>query len=174
MMKRKLRLDRLFITLLLLTIITSLFVVNFDKLKGSEVKIQETLKVAEVVFPEQETSDEVNPYIGAGEDIITHDGRIVSLGEFKLTGYCPCSYCCGEWADGITATQTKATEGRTIAVDPKIIPLGSHVYINGHEYIAEDTGSAINEKRIDIYYDNHSDCFSKECNGYAEVFIIVE
>ena len=56
-----------------------------------------------------------------------------NLGEFKLTGYCACEYCCGK-TDGITATGTKATSGRTIAVDPSIIPYGSLVKINGREY----------------------------------------
>jgi len=59
---------------------------------------------------------------------------------------------------GITFTGTKATEERTIAVDPKVIPLGSEVYVevpsmpqyNGY-YIAEDTGGAIKGKKIDIY-----------------------
>ena len=50
------------------------------------------------------------------------------LGEFKLTAYCPCMKCCGK-TDGITATGTTATEGRTIAVDPRVIPYGSTVTI---------------------------------------------
>ena len=79
-----------------------------------------------------------------------------NLGTFKITAYCPCEKCCGKWADGITATGTKATEGRTIAVDPKIIPLGTKVIISGHEYIAEDTGGAIKGKRIDIYFESHT------------------
>lgn len=33
--------------------------------------------------------------------------------------------------------------GRTIAVDPRVIPLGSKVRMNGREYVAEDTGGAI-------------------------------
>ena len=46
--------------------------------------------------------------------------------------------------------------GRTIAVDPNVIPLGSKVLINGNVYIAEDTGSAIKGKKIDIYFGSHS------------------
>lgn len=103
---------------------------------------------------------------------VVNEVELEYLGEFKLTGYCPCEKCCGKWADGYTATMTKATEGRTIAVDPNIIPLGSHVIINGQEYIAEDTGSAINQNRIDIYKDSHSSCFSSDCNGYADVYLI--
>lgn len=79
----------------------------------------------------------------------------VVLGEFKVTHYCACERCCGEWADGITYTGTTATEGRTIAVDPDVIPLGSTVVIDGHEYIAEDIGGAIQGNRIDVYMDSH-------------------
>ena len=52
----------------------------------------------------------------------------VFLGEYTLTAYCPCARCCGK-SDGITATGTLAAEGRTIAVDPRVIPYGSHVLL---------------------------------------------
>lgn len=82
------------------------------------------------------------------------------LGEFKLTAYCPCAKCCGKWANGITATGTTATEGRTIAVDPRVIPYGSTVtlyYEDGtvHTYTAEDCGGAIKGNRIDVFFDDH-------------------
>ena len=60
-----------------------------------------------------------------------------SLGEFVITAYCPCSQCCGEWADGITASGTVATEGRTCAVDPNVIPLGTEIEIDGVKYHIE-------------------------------------
>lgn len=47
--------------------------------------------------------------------------------------------------------------GRTIAVDPKLIRLGSKVRMNGKEYIAEDTGGAIKGRRIDLFVDSHSE-----------------
>ena len=47
--------------------------------------------------------------------------------------------------------------GRTIAVDPRVIPLGSKVRMNGKEYIAEDTGGAIKDKRIDLFVGSHSE-----------------
>lgn len=62
--------------------------------------------------------------------------------------------CCGK-TDGITASGTKAKEGRTIAVDPDIIPLGTEVEIDGHTYIAEDIGGAIDGNRIDVYVSSH-------------------
>ena len=81
----------------------------------------------------------------------------ISLGTFKLTAYCPGACCCGKWADGYTYTGTKAAAGRTIAVDPDVIPLGSIVLINGHAYVAEDIGGAIDGNRIDVFFDSHQD-----------------
>lgn len=72
------------------------------------------------------------------------------------TAYCPCVKCCGK-NDGITASGVKARANHTVAVDKRVIPLGTTVLINGHEYIAEDTGGAIKGNRIDIYFDSHSD-----------------
>ena len=47
--------------------------------------------------------------------------------------------------------------GRTIAVDPRVIPLGSKVRMNGREYVAEDTGGAIKGKRIDLFMGSHNE-----------------
>lgn len=81
------------------------------------------------------------------------------IGTFTVTHYCPCSKCCNK-SDGITFTGTKAEEGRTVAVDPEVIPLGSTVVIDGQEYIAEDIGGAIKGNRIDRYMDNHQDALN--------------
>lgn len=96
-----------------------------------------------------------------------------SLGQFKLTAYCPCSKCCGKWADGITSTGAMAKSNHTIAVDPSVIPYGSKVVINGKTYIAEDCGGAIKQNRIDIYFDTHEEA-SDFGVQYAEVYLVVE
>lgn len=76
---------------------------------------------------------------------------------YKLTAYCPCEKCCGK-SDGITASGTKATEGRTIAVDTEIIPYGTEVLVEGlGKFIAEDCGGVIKGNRIDIYFNSHED-----------------
>ena len=89
------------------------------------------------------------------------ESRRISLGTFKLTAYCPCSKCCGKWANGITATGTTAKANHTIAVDPKVIPYGSTVYIEGlGTFVAEDCGGAIKGNRIDIFYNTHSEALN--------------
>ena len=78
----------------------------------------------------------------------------IDLGEFEITAYCS-GTCCSS-GTGITASGNVAEEGKTIGVDPDIIPLGSKVKIvfadgTEHVYRADDTGSAINGNIIDLY-----------------------
>ncbi|MBO8140191.1 MAG: LysM peptidoglycan-binding domain-containing protein [Thermosipho sp. (in: Bacteria)] len=79
-------------------------------------------------------------------------------GSFKVTFYTP-------WDDGkipyhptfkLTRSGKIAREWVTAAVDPSIIPLGSYIYIPALKkiFIAEDTGSSIKGKRIDIYIED--------------------
>ncbi len=64
---------------------------------------------------------------------------------------------------GITASGTKAKPG-TVAVDPKVIPLGTKLYVESMDgtgsygvATAEDKGGAIKGNRIDLFYANRSD-----------------
>lgn len=104
-----------------------------------------------------------------------------SLGTFKLTAYCSCQSCCGYWAtirpsdeNGTpivyTASGELARAGTTIAVDPSVIPYGSEVKINGHTYIAQDTGGGIDGNHIDIYFDDHQEALQFGVQQ-AEVFL---
>lgn len=97
--------------------------------------------------------------------------RLQSLGTFRVTAYCACPECCGQWADGITYTGTEATPDRTVAVDPSVIPLGSTVLIDGQEYVAEDVGGAIKGARIDIFFPTHQAALQFGVQ-YAEVDVI--
>ena len=59
-----------------------------------------------------------------------------------------------------TASGTLVRRG-VIAVDPDVIPLGTHVFIPGYgEAVAEDIGSSIRGHRIDVAFDTHEEALS--------------
>lgn len=93
-----------------------------------------------------------------------------SLGEYDITYYCACEKCC-DVETGLTATGTQVAEGRTIAVDPSVIPYGTQVIIGGHVFTAEDCGGAIKKNRIDIYVNSHEKALELGRNK-AEVFLL--
>lgn len=76
----------------------------------------------------------------------------------KATAYDPgirgCDGC-GPYPTGLTATGIKAGRG-IAAVDPRIIPLGTRLYIPGYGYaLAADIGGAIKGDRIDLCYNTY-------------------
>lgn len=85
-----------------------------------------------------------------------------SLGKLRVSHYCGCRTCNGKWYGQPTASGTKLTEGRTIAVDAKnpIVPLGTKLLINGKVYTAEDTGN-LNKygRQLDMFIDDHAECY---------------
>lgn len=96
-------------------------------------------------------------YVNTSKSVIKYaDEKNINLGKFMLTAYCDCVKCCGK-TDGITSTGTKAKQGRTIAVDPKVIPYGTKVIINGKTYVAEDCGGAIKDNHIDVFFNTHDE-----------------
>lgn len=59
-----------------------------------------------------------------------------------------------------TATGIYPYKG-VVAVDPRVIPLGSKLYVEGYGYAeAQDTGGAIKGDRIDIFLDAEIDCIN--------------
>ena len=89
------------------------------------------------------------------------------LDSVSVTYYCTCQRCCGKAPDhpayGITASGTRATPYRTVAVDPPVIPLGADVLVDYGDgaglrrYRAEDTGGAIKGNRIDLCVGSHAE-----------------
>ena len=168
-------------------IICSSFAVLEDAKKllySAESEIQKLYEIKESDFNEAvgDVAEEKNSVAESEEDMVVSEIKKESLGEFKLTAYCSCEKCCGKWAlnrpkdengKDIVYGSTGAilVAGTSIAVDPSVIPYGSQVEINGHTYIAQDTGGAIKGNRIDVYFDSHQDALNFGVQ-YAEVFLI--
>lgn len=77
--------------------------------------------------------------------------------EVTLTAYTASVEECGK-ADGITASGTKATQGRTIAADH--LPFGTLVEIDGHLYTVEDRFGGGYTNKIDIYFNEYADAIN--------------
>lgn len=128
-----------------------------DKIVLVGTKVKETKKVKEVVATTAETpvTEKVET---ATETVETKaeapaaatSGRTMQVEATAYTG------------GGITATGINLNDNsKVIAVDPSVIPLGSRVLIDGYgEYIAGDTGGAINGNIIDVYVASHSEAIS--------------
>jgi len=81
------------------------------------------------------------------------DGRRLRV---EASGYAPGS----GGADNRTATGARAVRG-VIAVDPRVIPLGTHVYVPGYGYaVAADTGGAIRGNRIDLCFGSYAEAIA--------------
>lgn len=101
------------------------------------------------------------------------------VGEFYITMYAATVEQCGNDL-GITASGRKVTDDptcHTVAVDPKVIPLGSYLIIEGYEGIifrADDTGSAINGYDIDIFTTSESESKTFNNQSGVKVWIITD
>ncbi len=94
------------------------------------------------------------------KDDLTFNAKKV-LKNVTLTAYSAGAASTGKDEDhpqyGLTASGTKVQEGRTIAVDTSVIPMGWWVYIEGIGFRrAEDKGSAVKGNKIDVYFDSES------------------
>lgn len=114
----------------------------------------------------------VNEIIAQGTKRVfaSRDGEM----EYKDLIYCESTAYAG---DTITATGTVPAYNpsgiSTIAVDPRVIPLGSLVYVENYgKAIASDTGGAIKGKIIDVFLNSESDCRSWGRKYNVPVYIL--
>ena len=119
---------------------------------------------------EQQTERYTKLMISQQPDIRTFPNK--KLGKFTLSWYSPKELGKENSSQLRTSTGTTPKEGRTIAVDPSIIPYGSIIYIQGYGYfIAEDCGGAIKQNRIDIYTNSYETAI-KQGKKVANVWIL--
>lgn len=133
-----------------------------------KIKYQNEVQIDKTKISEEIIKEPVEKIVQVQSNVVTSRASTTSRQEvansgtssgtvkvYKVTAYCPCSKCCGSHANGITASGTKATAGRTIAA-PSNFTFGTKLVINGKEYIVEDRGGAIKGNRIDMYVDTHA------------------
>lgn len=115
--------------------------------------------VSRVKLAERRVKEPVDQVVHYGtkpplKKLSTKSGTYYYRKSFMVTAtaYEPSEVSCGASADGITAIGLKAGPG-IIAVDPRVIPLRSKVYVEGYGYaIAGDVGGAIKGNRIDVCF----------------------
>ena len=109
--------------------------------------------------PAEEPAVDDSPIAQATKADMERPDDLVKLGDFIATAYC---------VTGQTSTGTQTTVGRTLAVNPYVIPYGTEVWLYledgtfAGDFIAEDTGSNMlaNPNVIDIYMGqgSYNDC----------------
>jgi len=112
------------------------------------------------------------------QNILTATEQAPSVGtkswgrRFTVTKYLPRSPLYGKFNDGLTSTLWKADpKSRIVAVDPKLIPYHSWVWVEGLGwYRAEDCGSAIKGFRLDLLTATERDAMTF---GKQNRFVIV-
>ena len=81
--------------------------------------------------------------------------------RMRVTGYCPCSKCCGEFADGITANGHKIRPGDTFVAADKRYSFGTEMviegYSNGQTVKVLDRGGAIRGNKLDAFFHTHQE-----------------
>lgn len=107
-----------------------------------------------------------------------------SLGIFRVTAYCSCRKCCEAYADNrpldeagnpivYGASGEVLIPEYSVAVDPKVIPYGTKLYMNGKEFVAHDKGGLIKGNSIDLYFASHKVAWDWGVQ-YIEVFTLAE
>lgn len=93
----------------------------------------------------------------------------VALGTFKLTFYTGAA----DEGGSITAMGTPVTPWYTVAVDPRVIPLGSKLRIEGYNgiFVAQDTGSAIRGSILDLAVGSKSEA-NRLGIQYRKVYLV--
>ena len=134
-----------FVALVVLLIFTIPVCVMTEKISAQAVEVSEVSKVSEPIIEQEYTT-------------AVAEREYIEV-TATLTAYCPCVKCCGK-SDGITASGTQATAGRTVAVDTRLIPYRTEISIDGKTYVAEDCGGKVKAYTIDVFFNSHEEALN--------------
>ena len=81
--------------------------------------------------------------------------------RMRVTAYCPCSKCCGQYSDGVTACGHKIRPGDTFVAADKRYSFGTEMVIsgygNGQPVKVLDRGGAIKGNKLDLFFGTHKE-----------------
>ncbi|MHC4105673.1 MAG: 3D domain-containing protein [Planctomycetota bacterium] len=81
--------------------------------------------------------------------------------EMRVTAYCPCPSCCGEYSDGITACGYEILPGDTFVAADRRYPFNTEMLIPGYSNSQPvkvlDRGGAIKGNRLDVFFATHEE-----------------
>ena len=137
--------------------------INGIKQVTYKIKYKNDQEIERTLLSEVVTKEPVDKIVQVQNNVTSRTSstsRNQSTGTaiYKVTGYCACTKCCGK-TNGITASGTKATAGRTIAASSQF-SFGTKLLINGTTYTVEDRGGAIKGNKIDVYFNTHAEALA--------------
>ena len=81
--------------------------------------------------------------------------------RMRVTAYCPCPKCCGEYSDGVTACGHKIRPGDTFVAADRRYSFGTEMLIPGYSNSRPvkvlDRGGAIKGNRLDVFFATHEE-----------------
>lgn len=100
--------------------------------------------------------------------------RVVRM---RVTAYCPCSKCCGEFSDGITACNYRIQDGDRFVAADKRYPFGTEMIIPGYNASkpvqVKDRGGAIKNDKLDVFFNTHEQALAWGVQ-YLDVLVKVQ
>ena len=97
----------------------------------------------------------------AGDGVHNTSGTDAKTGQYidmVVTAYCPCEKCCGEFADGITASGHRIGRGVKLIAAPPEYPFGTRMKVPGYGIAPVlDRGGAIKGNKIDLLFQSHQE-----------------
>ncbi|PAE36747.1 G5 and 3D domain-containing protein [Bacillus sp. 7884-1] len=128
-----------------------------------EVILENGKEVSRKLISEQSLREKLDKVVAVGtKELDIQVSRGAETGtEFYVNTTAYTAYCNG--CSGVTATgfDLRANpNAKIIAVDPRVIPLGTKVYVEGYGYaVASDTGGAIKGHKIDVFFPSKAEAF---------------
>jgi uncharacterized protein YabE (DUF348 family) len=138
--------------------------VNGVSSKEYEVVLENGKEIMRRLVSTLETKQKQDKVVAVGaKEVVAQASRGQSSSgqEFYVnaTAYTAnCNGCSGNTATGLNLRANP--NAKVIAVDPRVIPLGTKLYVDGYGYaVAADTGGAIKGYKIDVFFSSNADAY---------------